>query len=259
MTVFVCVLAGLLAGVGTGFAGLSAAVFISPMLITFLHVDSFSAIGIALASDVLASAASAATYAHNGNTDLKRIRPLIAAVLVLTVIAAVLSHLFTGLSVGESVMKKWLLLALLFLGAKLAFFPARRSGDGGTLLCLPEKGIQLLGGCYIGFLCGFQGTGGGLMLLFVLNILLGMDYKRSVGSSVCVMTLTALVGAASHFLLRGVPDLGMLAICVIFTLLGALAAAKAANRIHQTALKRMTGALMLLAGAVMLAAALLGA
>ena len=31
--------AGMGAGLGTGFAGLSAAAVISPMLITFLHID----------------------------------------------------------------------------------------------------------------------------------------------------------------------------------------------------------------------------
>ena len=52
-------LAGAGAGLGTGFAGMSAAAVISPMLITFLGMDAYEAVGIALASDVLASAVSA--------------------------------------------------------------------------------------------------------------------------------------------------------------------------------------------------------
>ena len=51
----ICFLAGMGAGVGTGLAGMSAAAVITPMLVTFLGVDAYSAIGIALASDVLAS------------------------------------------------------------------------------------------------------------------------------------------------------------------------------------------------------------
>lgn len=61
----VCLIAGLGAGFGTGLAGLSAAAVISPMLITFLGADPYEAVGIALASDVLASAASAYTYGKN--------------------------------------------------------------------------------------------------------------------------------------------------------------------------------------------------
>lgn len=52
----VCFIAGIGAGLGTGFAGMSAAAVISPMLITFLNMPAYEAVGIALASDVLASA-----------------------------------------------------------------------------------------------------------------------------------------------------------------------------------------------------------
>ena len=57
----VCFVAGIGAGLGTGFAGMSAAAVISPMLITFLDMDPYMAVGIALSSDVLASAVSAYT------------------------------------------------------------------------------------------------------------------------------------------------------------------------------------------------------
>lgn len=57
--------AGMGAGLGTGFAGMSAAAVISPMLITFLGMDPYLAVGIALSSDVLASAVSAYTYGKN--------------------------------------------------------------------------------------------------------------------------------------------------------------------------------------------------
>ena len=63
--------AGMGAGLGTGFAGLSAAAVISPMLITFLDMDAYMAVGIALSSDVLASAVSAYTYGKNRNLDVR--------------------------------------------------------------------------------------------------------------------------------------------------------------------------------------------
>ena len=51
---------------------MSAAAVISPMLITFLGMDPYMAVGIALSSDVLASAISAYTYAKNKNIDIKK-------------------------------------------------------------------------------------------------------------------------------------------------------------------------------------------
>ena len=61
MTFIICLLAGLGAGLGTGFAGMSAAAVISPMLSAFLHMNADQAVGSALASEVLASAVSAYT------------------------------------------------------------------------------------------------------------------------------------------------------------------------------------------------------
>lgn len=54
-TIIVTFFAGMGAGLGTGFAGMSAAAVISPILITFLGIDPYTAVGIALSSDVLAT------------------------------------------------------------------------------------------------------------------------------------------------------------------------------------------------------------
>ena len=83
LTVIVTFFAGMGAGLGTGFAGMSAAAVISPMLITFLGMDPYMAVGIALSSDVLASAVSAYTYGKNKNLDVKN--GLIMMVTVLAV------------------------------------------------------------------------------------------------------------------------------------------------------------------------------
>ena len=49
-TVIVTFFAGMGAGLGTGFEGMSAAAVISPMLITFLHMDPYMAVEIGRAS-----------------------------------------------------------------------------------------------------------------------------------------------------------------------------------------------------------------
>ena len=90
------------------------------------------------------------------------------------------------------------------------------------------------------------------MLLLVLNILMGMEFKKAVGSSVCIMTFTALIGAISHFMLRGVPDLKLLLLCMTFTLVGAWVASVIANRISSVLLKRITGGMMAVSGVAMI-------
>ena len=78
----ICFIAGIGAGLGTGFAGMSAAAVIAPMLITFLQMPAYQAVGIALASDVLASAISAYTYKKNKNLDIKNGLIMMVSVLV---------------------------------------------------------------------------------------------------------------------------------------------------------------------------------
>ena len=87
-SIIVYIIAGLGAGVGTGLAGLSAAAVISPMLITFCGFDAYEAVGIALASDVLASAVSAYTYGKNKNLDIKNGLVMLASVLCFTMVGS---------------------------------------------------------------------------------------------------------------------------------------------------------------------------
>ena len=84
----VCLVAGIGAGLGTGFAGMSAAAVISPMLITFLDMAPYTAVGITLVSDVLASAVSAYTYEKNKNTDVKNGIVMMIFVLLFTLVFA---------------------------------------------------------------------------------------------------------------------------------------------------------------------------
>lgn len=93
ITIIVTFFAGMGAGLGTGFAGMSAAAVITPMLTTFLGIDPYVAVGIALASDVLASAVSAYTYGKNKNLDIKNGIVMMAAVLVFTVVGSWVSSL----------------------------------------------------------------------------------------------------------------------------------------------------------------------
>ncbi len=114
-TFIICFVAGIGAGLGTGFAGMSAAAVISPMLITFLHMEPYDAVGIALASDVLASAVSAYTYGKNKNLDIKNGVPMMLAVLVFTVVGSFVSSLVPGSTMGSFSVFMTLLLGIKFI------------------------------------------------------------------------------------------------------------------------------------------------
>ena len=94
----VCLIAGIGAGLGTGFAGMSAAAVISP---TFLDMDPYMAVGIALASDVLASAVSAYNYGKNKNIDVKNGIVMMIFVLLFTLVGSFVSSKVPSTAMGN--------------------------------------------------------------------------------------------------------------------------------------------------------------
>ncbi len=244
----VCIFAGLGAGLGTGLAGLSAAAVISPMLITFLKIPAYQAIGIALASDVLASAVSAYTYKKNKNIDVKHGIIMLISVLVFTLIGSFVSSL-----VPNGTMGGFSKVMTLFVGLKFIIKPIMTTKEIQESKTEKEKNIQsIVCGVVIGFICGFVGAGGGMMLLLVLTSVLGYELKTAVGTSVFIMTFTALTGSISHFYIGGAPDIPIMIACIISTLVFARIGAKWANGANVKLLNRVTGVLLCVLGAVML-------
>ncbi len=159
--IFICFLAGTGAGLGTGFAGMSAATVISPMLLTFLGLPAYDAVGIALASDVLASAVSARTYARQGYLDLKNGLVMMAGVLSMTMAGSWLSSF-----VPDGTLGSFSVVMTLVLGLKFLLTPAA-SGQEGIRDPAHRFLKGAVGGCVIGLICGFFGAGGGMMMLLV--------------------------------------------------------------------------------------------
>lgn len=245
----ICFLAGAGAGLGTGFAGMSAATVISPMLVTFLGLPAYDAIGIALASDVLASAVSARTYAKSGALDIKNGLVMMAGVLSMTMVGSWLSTFMPNNTLGGFSVVMPLILGLRFL--LLPVTSPNRTIQGSRRWVQIVKGAA--GGAAIGLVCGFFGAGGGMMMLMVLTMLLGYELKTAVGTSVFVMTFSALTGAVSHFALGSPPRMDLLILCVIFTLLWAQIAAKIATRADAKLLNRLTGAILTILGVILVA------
>ncbi len=249
-TIIVCIFAGMGAGLGTGFAGMSAAVVISPMLVTFLGMNPYEAIGIALASDVLASAISAYTYGKNKNIDLKRSRSLFISVLVFTGFGALIAHQVPPATMGNLTIYASFFMGLNFLNKSFKEEKVKEStqAKGKWKSILP-----ILCGSLVGFVCGFIGAGGGIMMLILLTTILGYELKTAVGTSVFIMTFTALYGATSHFVLEGIiPDLLVLCVCVASTLFFALMGARFANKSKPKILNRAIGIVLATLGVVMI-------
>lgn len=249
ITILVTFFAGMGAGLGTGFAGMSAAAVISPMLITFLHMDPYMAVGIALSSDVLASAVSAYTYHKNKNLDVKNGLIMMITVLAFTVVGSYIASIVPATTMGGfSVFMTFL------LGIKFIAKPVMTTKEAMLSVSAKKRATQsIICGIIIGFICGFIGAGGGMMMLLILTSVLNYELKTAVGTSVFIMTFTALTGAVSHFMIGGTPDILVWVLCIIFTLIWARIAALFANKAEPKTLNRATGIVLVILGIVIMA------
>ena len=244
----VCFIAGIGAGLGTGFAGLSAAAVISPMLITFLGLPAYEAVAIALASDVLASAVSAYTYGKNKNIDIRNGITMMISVLLFTMVGSYAASLVPNAALGN-----FSVFMTMMLGIKFIVKPVMTTKEVMNQTSAKKRFWQsIVCGMLIGMICGFIGAGGGMMMLLILTSILGYELKTAVGTSVFIMAFTAFTGSTGHIAIGGMPDVLCMVFCILSTLLWARIAAVFANKASAKTLNRATGIVLLILGAVVL-------
>ncbi len=167
------------------------------------------AVGIALASDVLASAASAYTYGKSKNLDIKNGIVMMVSVLAFTVAGSYVSSLVPSAAMGN-----FSVLMTFFLGIKFIVRPVMTTKEAMNTVSGKKRFWQsVICGAAVGFICGFVGAGGGMMMLLLLTSVLGYELKTAVGTSVFIMTFTALTGAVSHFAIGAVRRIFFFFLC----------------------------------------------
>ncbi len=141
----------------------------------------------------------------------------------------------------------------LLLGIKFIVKPVMATKESMNQVSGKKRIIQsVVCGILVGFICGFIGAGGGMMMLLILTSVLGYELKTAVGTSVFIMAFTAFTGAVSHFTIGGMPDLWCLVFCIVSTLLWARIAARFANKASAITLNRATGVVLAVLGAAIL-------
>lgn len=249
LILWICAGAG--AGAVTGLAGLSAAVVITPVLVSLCAWDSYNAVTVALASDVLASLLSAYTYYKNCNIDLKRGGLVILTAFFGTVTGSYCGYLFS--QAQPDGLGYLSMLTTVFLGFKFLLKPITSGNDcSGAASGIGTKKtlLAMILGCGIGWVCGFTGSGGGILMLTVFTIVLGYNLKIAVGTSTLIMSVVALTGAASHIAMGAEIFPLPMAVVMLTCLVAALLSAKYANRCEIKKLNRVVGTTLIFLGVI---------
>lgn len=255
---FIYIVAAVLAGVGTGLAGLSAATVMVPLLIVLCpsfsgETGAYQATAIALASDILGSAVSAATYIRHKNIDLKRGWIMLACIVSMCTLGS-----FAAWKAGNVVLGSFTLFLTFCIGIRFLVKPdTQRETTVSKGEKLDAKGIaiSLFFGLTIGFGTGFVGTGGGMMMLVVFTAFLGMDLKTAVGTSTFIMTFTALIASISHIVIH--PAIvwdrwPVLILCMATATAASLYSARFANRVDSRTVGLVTGAILTVMGGALI-------
>ncbi len=254
----VVIFASILAGIGTGLVGLSAATAMVPLLIvlcpTFMGEHGvYMATAIALASDILASAATSATYAKNKNIDLKRGGIFFGCIVVMSIVGSVVAY-FTH----PAILSGYSLIMCVLIGLRFVVMPeskerVRKTKDAG--LTGWELAVSIGFGIGIGFCTAFFGSGGGLMMLVVLTSLMSFERKVAVGTSTFIMTFTALIATISHIIVEPKIILecwDFMLVGIVTTTIFALISARFANRVSGEVTGYVTGVTLFLLGLILI-------
>lgn len=113
-------------------------------------------------------------------------------------------------------------------------------------------------GVLIGFICGFIGAGGGMMMLLILTSVLGYELKTAVGTSVFIMAFTAFTRSGISFCDRWNARCDRMGFSVSYLpLIWARIAAVFANKASTKTLNRATGIILVVLGIVVMLFSLL--
>lgn len=173
---------------------------------------------------------------------------MMVTVLLFTLVGSWIASLVPNTTMGS-----FSVCMTLLLGIKFIVKPVMTTKESMNSVSGKKRMIQsIISGTAVGFICGFIGAGGGMMMLLILTSVLGYELKTAVGTSVFIMAFTAFTGAVSHIIIGGIPDIGCLIFCIVFTLLWARIAAKFANKASAITLNRATGVVLALLGGAIL-------
>lgn len=240
------IIASLGAGIGTGLVGISAATVMVPIMIVLCpsfagKMGVYQSTAIALMSDVLGSAGTSYVYIKNKNIDIKR-----AMIMFICIITMCILGSFVASLVGDAILGTFTLAAILIVGIRFLIKPDTPKEELKEQQKLTNKEIifSLLFGLLIGFGTGFQGSGGGMMMLIVFTLLLGMSRKKAIGTSTFIMTFTALIASISHIIID--PSIilekwKVIIVCVMVTTLSSIIAAQFANKFEDKIVSITTG------------------
>mgnify|MGYP001075544998 CR=1 FL=1 len=217
-------LVGLVAGYLSGQFGIGGGIVTTPAIRLILGYPELIAVGTPLPVIIPTAIAGAISYARRGLLDV-RTGVIVGAVGALFSVAGAWATTF----VGGTVVLLVTAALVCWMAADMALLAARPDRSQGALIALRVRtasvpwlaALGVLAGLYSGFL----GLGGGFVLVPALVRYFGFSVKEAVGTSLVAVSMLAIPGSITHYLLGNV-DVGLALALALGVIPGALLGAR---------------------------------
>lgn len=252
-----------LIGLASSMLGIGGGAMIVPILTLVYRLDVHQAIGTSLFSIIFMSISSTLAYSRQKRVDYPLCLLLAAGTIPGGMIGAYVTKFVDSSKLMAIFGAILILIAYRFLkGRKGATDSKRkRSALGWRRILVDSKGerfeynadimLGVLFSILSGFVSGFLGLGGGIVMVPVLRLIVGVPMHLAVSSSLLIMVLTSISGSIVHSNLGNIQFQYAIPI-VAGMILGAQVGARISRRTPGKHLQAMFGLLLLVIGARMI-------
>lgn len=231
-------------GLSLGLLGGGGSILTVPALVYLLGQDAHAAIGISLVIVGINAFVGALMHQHAGNVRLTSALLFGSAGLLAAFVGARLSQLLPA--------SLLLVLFALLMIAVATLMLRLRSIDTAESVRTPTVWWKvLLAGSSVGFLTGFLGVGGGFLIVPALVLVLKMDMREAVGSSLVVIAMNSLAGLLGH-LGDGGLNWTLISLLLSGGALGVFLGARAAHYVPVARLRQAFAGLVIVLGVTLL-------
>ena len=253
MEIFLVLLIGCFSGMVTGLTGASGVMVVVPLITILFKFPIHEAIGTSLVVDVLTSLMISATYFKNHNIALKSAGWVAISSVTMAQIGARFSDKIPerGLDSGFSFVLIVLALIIWRTGIKRDKIPVAPCdlSDYKSPLWRLILSVLLAGGS--GFMTGFIGAGGGTNILLILLFVNKFPMHKALGTSILIMSFTALSGVIGHASFGNVNILTGITLASSSILTG-IYCARFTSKISEQSLSRVMSGVYVILGVVMM-------
>jgi uncharacterized protein len=230
----VLLISGLGAGLLTGLLGASAVMFVVPIMILFLSISTYDAIGLSLAIDIFTSLTTSIIFYKNQNIKLKR-----SILLVLVSILFVILGSYISKFIPQNNLTGAMGFGIFIVGFLTYMKKERKMNKIHEVKII----YVILAGMVIGLISGIFGAGGGILILFTLVFLLRYNMHEAIGTSAFIMIVIAICGATTHYYYSPF-KISYVIIASIGGIIGAYFSSIMANRLNERKLTKIAGIIL---------------